>query len=244
MRVLVVSDIHGNLEALRAVVAAEPNVDRVLCLGDLVDYGPHPDEIVGWVRKHAFAVVRGNHDNAVGFGEDCRSAPLFRRLSVETRKKTVPMLSTENLAFLRAIPTRAHVVADGVEVELFHAAPGDPLFQYLPASRVDEWRRAAADIEAGLILVGHTHLPVVLPLGDRKRMVNPGSVGLPRDGDPRACYALIEDGEPILRRARYDVESTISSLRAWGLPEDVTRSLENLYRGGEPLSPFAPGSAA
>ncbi len=238
MRVLVVSDLHGNVEALRAVVAAEPRVDRVLCLGDLVDYGPRPDEIVTWVREHALATVRGNHDNAVAFGEDCRSAPLFRRLSVESRRKTVPMLSAENLAFLRALPTRTPLVLDGIRLELLHAAPGDPLFQYLPATRLDEWREAARGIEADLILVGHTHLPVCVEL-DGKRMVNPGSVGLPRDGDPRACYAVIDNGIPFLKRVAYDVERTVAALRAWGLPDDVTRSLEDLYRGLEPVSPFA-----
>jgi protein phosphatase len=238
MRVLVVSDIHGNIEALRAVVAEEPNVERVLCLGDSVDYGPSPDETVSWVRQHAFATVRGNHDNAVAFGEDCRSAPLFRRLSVESRKKTVPLLSGENLSFLRSLPLTRSIVVDGRRLELLHAAPADPLFQYLPASRVDDWRSAAAGIDADLILVGHTHRPVILDLGE-KLMVNPGSVGLPRDGDSRACYAVIEDGTPVLKRVAYDVDRTISTLRAWGLPEDVIRSLENLYRGGEPLSPLA-----
>jgi predicted phosphodiesterase len=243
MRVLVVSDIHGNIEALRAVVKAEPDVDHVLCLGDIVDYGPAPDETVAWVRANALATVRGNHDNAVAFGEDCRSAPLFRRLSVETRKKTVPLLAPENLAFLRSLPTCRSVHVDRTHLELLHAAPGDPMFQYLPASQVDEWRRAAAAIDADLILVGHTHLPVVLELGG-KRMVNPGSVGLPRDGDPRACYAVIDGGEPVLKRVAYDVERTIAALRAWGLPADVTRSLEGIYRGGEPLSPYAAGSTA
>ena len=101
-------------------------------------------------------------------------------------KKTIPLLSAENLSFLRSLPTRRSVVLDGTRLELLHAAPADPLFQYLPASRVEEWRSAASGIEAELILVGHTHLPVVvLDLGG-KRMVNPGSVGLPRDGDPGA----------------------------------------------------------
>lgn len=241
MRILVVSDIHGNIEALRAVERAEPQADFVLCLGDIVDYGPAPDDTVAWVRAHALATVRGNHDNAVAFGEDCRSAPAFRRLAVETRRLTLPMLSRQNLAFLQLLPTRRSVHVDGVWLELLHAAPGDPLFQYLPASRVDEWTRAAASIRADLILVGHTHLPVILPVGE-KRVVNPGSVGLPRDGDPRASYAVIEDGEPTLRRVPYDVDRTIAALRGWGLPDDVTRSLEALYRGGEPLSPFTAGA--
>ncbi len=237
MRLLVVSDIHGNIEALRAVAAAEPGVDHVICLGDIVDYGPHPDATVAWVREHALTTVRGNHDNAVGFGVDCRSAPLFQRLSVESRKKTVPMMAEDALAFLRGLPTRRSLAVGGRRLELLHAAPRDPLFQYLPATSVSEWKEAAAGIDADLILVGHTHLPVVVHL-DRKRMVNPGSVGLPRDGDPRASYAIIEDGEPLLKRVAYDVERTIADLRAWGLPDDVTRSLESLFRGGEPLSPF------
>jgi predicted phosphodiesterase len=240
MRVLVISDIHGNLEALRAVAAAEPDVEHILCLGDLVDYGPSPEETVVWVRRHALATVRGNHDNAVAFGEDCRSAPLFRRLSVESRKKTVPLLSPESLSFLRSLPTRSSVVLDGVRLELLHAAPADPLFQYLPASRLDEWRSAVDGIDADLVLVGHTHLPMVLDLGAR-RVVNPGSVGLPRDGDPRASYAVVERGTPVLKRVAYDVDRTIAALRAWGLPADVTRSLESLYQGGKPASPFAGG---
>lgn len=128
MRVLIVSDIRGNIEALRAVAKTEPHVDHVLCLGDIVDYGPAPDETVAWVRANALATARGNHDNAVAIGEDCRSAPLFRRLSVETRKRTVPLLAPENLAFLRALPTRRSVHVDGTRLELLHAAPGDPPF--------------------------------------------------------------------------------------------------------------------
>ena len=241
MRTLIVSDIHGNIEALRAVAAAEPEVDQVICLGDIVDYGPSPEETVRWVREHAVATVRGNHDNAVATGDDCRSAPLFRRLSVETRRSTLPLLSPESMSFLRSLPTRRTVTLGRARAALLHAAPSDPLFQYLPASDVEGWRAEAAGIDADLIIVGHTHMPVLLDLGD-KRMVNPGSVGLPRDGDPRACYAVIEAGKPTLKRVAYDVERTISDLRAWGLPEDVTRSLESLYRGGDPASSFPPVS--
>lgn len=241
MRVLVVSDIHGNLEALRAVAEAEPDVDRVICLGDLVDYGPHPDATVAWVRARAFATVRGNHDHAAAFGEDCGSTPPFRRLSVETRRRTAPLLDAAALAFLRGLPTRLGVVVDGQRWELLHGAPRDPLFQYLPGARVAEWREAAAEIDAALILAGHTHLPAVVDLGG-KRLVNPGSVGLQHGGDPRACYAVIEDGEPRLRRVAYDVERTVADLEARGLPEDVVRTLAAMYRGSGAASPPAPGA--
>lgn len=241
MRVLVVSDIHGNIEALRAVAAAEPDVDRVLCLGDLVDYGPHPDAAVAWVRARASATVRGNHDHAVALGVDCGSDPTFRRLSVETRLKTAPMLDADALAFLRGLPARRTVAVDGRRFELLHAAPRDPLFQYLPGTRVAEWKEAAADIDAELILVGHTHLAGIVDLGG-KRLVNPGSVGLPHGRDPRACYAVIADGEPMLKRVRYDVDRTVADLEACGLPDDVVRSLESLYRGRGPRPPSASGT--
>jgi len=239
VRILVVSDIHGNIEALRTVAAAEPSVDHVLCLGDIVDYGPAPDETVSWVREHALATVRGNHDNAVASGEDCRSAPAFHRLAVETRLRTGPLLSRSSLAYLRGLPRTLSVHVDGKRLELLHAAPADPLFQYLPATRVEEWRAAAAAMDGDLILVGHTHLPVVLDL-DGKQLVNPGSVGLPRDGDPRASYAVIEDGVPALKRIAYDVGRTIAAIRRWGLPPDVVETLERLYEGGEPPPP-SPG---
>ena len=129
---------------------------------------------------------------------------------------------------------------DGRRLELLHAAPRDPLFQYLPGTRVAEWKEAAADVDAELILVGHTHLPIIVALGG-KRMVNPGSVGLPTEQNPRACYAVIEDGEPVLKRVDYDVERTVADMKACGLPVDVVRSLESLYRGGGPGSPSASG---
>ena len=92
MRVLIVSDIHGNWEALRTVADAE-KVDRVICLGDIVDYGPRAPETVRWVQEHSFATVRGNHDNAVATGAHCRSATSFRRLSEESRKLPIPRRS-------------------------------------------------------------------------------------------------------------------------------------------------------
>ncbi len=235
MRILVVSDIHGNFSALHAVAAAE-RADQVLCLGDLVDYGPRPAECVGWVRANAQATVRGNHDNAVASGAPCRSAPLYRRLSEESRKLTLPLLSEEDRRFLSDLPLRRTVEAGGQRIEMIHAAPGDPLYQYLPATDRDAWERAIEGIDADLILVGHTHIPAVLRIG-RKLVVNPGSVGLPRDGDPRASYAILEDGEPALKRVAYDVGKSLQALWEWGLPHDVARGLEGIYQTGAPPPP-------
>ena len=234
MKVLVVSDIHGNIDALRAVEAAEPDAERVICLGDIVDYGPFPHEVVGWVAGRAWAAIRGNHDNAVASGEDCRSAPRFRRLSVETRRRTVPRLTAEDLAFLRGLPAILRLEVDGRSLALVHAAPSNPLFRYLPATEVGEWTREVAAAGADLVLVGHTHLPALFQAG-QSTVLNPGSVGLQRDHDARAAYAVVEDGVPSLRRVAYDVERTVQALWEWGLPHDVASSLERVYRGGEPL---------
>lgn len=231
-RVLVVSDIHGNWEALRAITEAEPS-DVVVCLGDIVDYGPRPAHTAKWVEEHATATVRGNHDNAVAFGVSCRSAPLFRRLSEESRKLTVPLMSAGTLAFLRGLPERVSLALDGLRLELLHAAPADPLFQYLPATNLEGWRHAVEDVDADIVLVGHTHIPAFLNFGN-KFVVNPGSVGLPRDGDARACYAVLDGCNVQLKRIAYDVEGTVKALREWGLPHDVSRSLERIYRGESP----------
>ena len=235
MRTLVVSDIHGNFPALRAVAAAE-RADQVLCLGDLVDYGPRPAECVGWVRANAQATVRGNHDNAVALGVPCRSAPLYRRLSEESRRLTLPLLSDEDRSFLAGLPLRRSLTAGGLRLELIHAAPDDPLYRYLLLTDRQAWERAVEDVDADVILVGHTHFPAVLRLG-RKLVVNPGSVGLPRDGDPRAGYAVLDDGEPELKRVAYPVEETLRALWEWGVPHDVARGLEGIYQTGAPPPP-------
>ncbi|HEU4384413.1 MAG TPA: metallophosphoesterase family protein [Anaeromyxobacteraceae bacterium] len=231
MRVLVVSDIHGNTEALRAVATAAGPVDRIVCLGDTVDYGPRPVETVRWIMQYAESSVRGNHDNAVAFDAPCRSAPAFRRLSEESRKLTVPMLGEGERAFLAGLPETAEIEVGGLRLALVHAAPSDPLFRYLRPSDVEAWRREVEPIDADLILVGHTHLPMVLDLGN-KLVVNPGSVGLPRDGDPRAAYAILDGRTPRLGRVAYDVDATVRDLKAWGLPDDVQQGLEGVYRTG------------
>ncbi len=209
----------------------ERHYDRVICLGDIVDYGPSPVEAVSWVQDNADLVVRGNHDTAVALGVGCRSAPAFRRLAEETRQLTIPMLSQHHREYLANLPVRLTTQFNGLRVEVLHAAPEDPLYQYLPASDLVRWHRAVEQVDADVILVGHTHMPVVFEVGD-KLVVNPGSVGLQRDGDPRASYAVFENGRPMLRRVPYAVEITVGATRAWGLPRDVADALAHVYETG------------
>lgn len=230
MRVLVASDLHGNEAALTAVSRAE-EPDVVLCLGDLVDYGPAPGACIAWVRANAVATVRGNHDDALVRGVRCQCGPDVQRLSDATQDLARRVLGPEDVTWLGTLPLEARVTIGGVRFHLVHATPADPLFTYLRAGEVDSWERAVEAVDADVVLVGHTHLPMVLRVGS-KLVVNPGSVGQPRDGDARAAYAVVDDGVPALRRAEYDVEQTVRALAASGLAPAVARALSGVLRTG------------
>jgi len=232
MRVLVVSDIHANWEALRCI---PEEFDRVLCLGDLVDYGPDPAPCLQWVHERGAFCVRGNHDEAVSRAVSCRCGESMREASERTRQIMRDELDGKQLASLGSRPLRAAVELGGIRFELVHATPSDPLYTYLRPDRRERWAEEVARLEADIILVGHTHLPMILRFG-KKIVVNPGSVGQPRDGDPRAAYAVIDDGEPRLERCEYDVESTVAALAKRALPAPVFGQLASLLRTGRDQS--------
>jgi putative phosphoesterase len=235
VRTLVLSDIHGNWPALEAV-AAVPH-DSVLCLGDVVGYGPQPGECLRWLRASHASIVQGNHDRSVADGVPPRCRLDFEWLAAATQHIARRQLTDEETAFLRALPRTLDLVLDGRKVLLLHATPADPLYNYLGPDR-DKWRTALARIEADLVLVGHTHLPFHFQFGD-VHVLNPGSLGQPKDGDPRAAYAVIEDGAPKLARAAYPVERTIDALGEARLDPAAFGALSALLRtgragGGEP----------
>ena len=228
MRTLVVSDIHGNWPALEAV-AAVPH-DAVVCLGDVVGYGPQPAECLRWLRASHASIVQGNHDRAVADGVPPRCRLDFEWLATSTQHIARRQLTDEETAFLRALPRTRDMVLDGKRVLLLHATPADPLYSYLGPDR-DQWRTALASIEADLVLVGHTHLPFHFQFGD-VHVLNPGSLGQPKDGDPRAAYAIIEDGVARLERASYPVERTVDALIAAGVEPAAAKALAGLLRTG------------
>jgi putative phosphoesterase len=228
VRILVVSDIHANWAALREMPG---NVDRVLFLGDLVDYGPDPKPCIDWVRDRKAVAIRGNHDHAAAFRVGCGCAPAMREASEETRRLMWDLLDPADLEELASRPLTADVTLGGVRFHLVHATPSDPLHTYLRPREEKRWAEEAAEVDADVLLVGHTHLPMVMRVG-KKLVVNPGSVGQPRDGDPRAAYAIVEDGEPRLERAAYDVDATVEALAAKGLTPRTLESLSLLLRSG------------
>lgn len=228
MRILVVSDVHANWAALREV---PENIDRVLCLGDLVDYGPDPRPCIDWMRERQAVGVRGNHDNAVAFRVGCGCAPAMRAASEETRGLMWDLLEPADLDYLGSRPLTADVTFGGVRFHLVHATPSDPLYTYLRPEEDRRWAEEVERVDGDVILVGHTHLPMLLRVG-KKLVVNPGSVGQPRDGDPRAAYAIFEDGEPRLERTAYDVDATVGALAMRALTTRTVESLTRLLRSG------------
>ncbi|QDT39833.1 metallophosphoesterase family protein [Stratiformator vulcanicus] len=227
MRILVLADIHANWEALRAI--DEP-FDACLCAGDIVDYGAQPVECVRWVRENVTAGVRGNHDHAVAQRVVGKGGGRFREWSAATRALQWQLLGPQEMKYLARLPLTRRLVLDDRTFFLVHGTPRDPMDEYIGADP-DMWRDRLKHVNADFVLVGHTHLPFVLELGD-KTVLNPGSLGQPRDGDARAAYAIIDDGVVTLKRTEYDVEATIATLREAAVPIQVMMRAEQVLRTG------------
>jgi putative phosphoesterase len=244
MKILIISDIHSNYEALLSVAHAERS-DAVWCLGDLVDFGPQPAECVQWVRHHVRQnCVKGNHDHALAFGVDCRSSESFHELSELSRAMNRELLHAEQVEYLRGLPVLKTLMLDGFRFHLSHAAPDGNLYKSHLQPAISEASLSAEidGIGADFILCGHTHLPMVREIDDRT-FVNPGSVGLPLDGDPRASYAVFQDGNVKLRRAKYDIDKTVRKLRQSTLPDDAAERLVEILRTGRNIGITIPSTS-
>lgn len=227
MRILVVSDIHANWAALEAI--REP-FDVCLCLGDLVDYGPDPSQCVRWAMNHATYAVRGNHDHGAAQGIEVVGEAGFRYLTRVTRDSVWQSLDAEERRYLLQLPVTQRATIDGVKFLLVHATPRDPLDEYVLKDRIT-WERRLQNIDADIVCVGHSHMQFHLKAND-SIVLNPGSVGLPRDGDPRAAYAVIENRRIELKRAEYPSERTVRRVREQPWPERAKAMLGHVYRAG------------
>jgi putative phosphoesterase len=230
MRILVVADIHANWPVLHTL--QEPH-DVCLCLGDLVDYALEPVPCIEWVRKTAHYTVRGNHDHGVAQFVPVNGRGGFKYLTGVTRTLTQQLLGSADRRFLASLPVTQALTLDDTRFFLVHATPRDPLDEYAP-SDVDFWTRRLQGVEADVVCVGHTHQPFVLEVDD-KLVINPGSLGQPRDGDPRGCYALIEDNRVDLKRVEYPVEDTVRIVQESSLPDQAKEMLAEVYRTGKPI---------
>lgn len=243
MRYLVVSDLHSNWEALEAVLEdARGDYDRIVCCGDLAGYGPEPNRVIDWARANLHAVVRGNHDRACCGMEDLE---WFNPVAKAATLWTMAHLTSENFEYLKALPAGPHK-EDGFQ--LIHGSPLDE----------DEYLLTAADVrnifdylDEGVTFFGHTHLQCGYARANgtfqmlrkfdpslaeyRQRLdpdgiylINSGSVGQPRDGDPRAAYAIYDTEKLQLsqRRVRYHFEVTRRKIEEAGLPDILGSRLE------------------
>lgn len=228
MRICIISDLHANFEALSALPR---DYDELWVLGDLVNYGPNPAETIEFVRSYASIVLRGNHDNAVGFGAGCGCSPRFLSMAEATRDYTVSVLSATDKRFLRDLPTCAcRQVCDDIFF-LCHATPSDLLYEYRPPDSPLWALDEESSLGANIILAGHTHLPFVRTFGTRT-VVNPGSLGQSKAGDSWARYAIWQDGRIELKAYEYPVEKTVGKILALPLANEVKHDLIQVLRTG------------
>ena len=236
MRIAIFSDIHGNLQALEAVLADidRQHPDAVYCLGDLVGYGANPNEVTERIQRDAFPTIIGNYDDGVGFDRDeCGCAyreDAERERGQRSLEWTRARVTAGNKAFLRTLKPEMRFEADAKRILLVHGSPrkmNEYLFEDRPLS---SFQRLAAASNADLIVFGHTHKPYVKAV-DGVTFLNAGSVGKPKDGDWRASYVLLESGAPTFRRVDYDVRTAAAAIRATDLPHEFAADIES---GGVP----------
>lgn len=227
MRYVVISDIHGNFTALNEILKTE-RYDGIIVLGDIVDYGPEPLECIDAIEDLKPEIwIRGNHDEAVARGIDCGcSSPKLKHLSTFTRENiTLKELDESQRKVLGTKPLE--VIVGKYSMICVHGSPRNPLYEYFIEPEEDLLRSHDGKyVEQEFILVGHTHFQRIFRIGEHV-VINPGSVGQPRDGDPRASYAILDTEEMTyeLKRVKYDVEEVSKKLR-----EKIGKYAEELIR--------------
>ena len=233
MKALIVSDVHSNLEAFASVIEAAGRFDEIWSLGDLVGYGPDPAAVIDLLRDHPHRAVVGNHDLAcVGR----LSLSDFNPYAAAANRWTSETLDAERRAFLAAQPTTLEL--DEGDFTLVHGSPRDPVWEYVVSSY--EARAGFNYMETDRCLLGHTHVPIIFNevewgrvetskprygvpyrIEGKRLIVNPGSVGQPRDYDSRAAFALYDSDDQTIthHRVEYDIPKTQRKMTERGLPD-------------------------
>lgn len=252
LRIGVLSDIHGNLEALNVALEAlhQEGIREMVCCGDIVGYGPNPNECIELLKQRRIRCVQGNHDAAaLGRADTARLNKAARRAIAWTQKR----LSRETRSFLEGWPTVDRVEVEGLSISLVHGSPADPLWGYILRRRDAYLGFRLSEGKPFLQLFGHTHLPGLFVLEgeevrreaiqgehslsleeDKRYLLNPGSVGQPRDGDWRASLCLLEFEDPgschiRFRRLEYNVEKARQKILRAALPSELgTRLLSGI----------------
>jgi len=240
MRVAVVSDIHGNLTALEAVIAdlERRAADLVLHGGDLALMGAQPAQVIDRVRELGWEGVVGNTDEALwNPAEHARQqtraprlGPLLELIFNEYTPATAELLGRERIAWLQSLPAQLRID----ELVLVHASPGDLWRAPMPDAEEAQLRETYEPLGSAISVYGHIHRPYTRSLSELT-LANSGSVGMPWDGDPRASYLLIEDGHPRVVRVAYDLEREARLLLESGYPD--AERLAEMRRGGSFIAP-------
>lgn len=230
MTIAVISDIHSNLEALTNVLKDidRRRADEIICAGDLVGYGPNPNEVVEIIRKRNILTVRGNHDHHI----DLKGLGWFNTYASRALEWTAKSLKEENKEFLLKLPLQMELEREDKKILLVHGSLDNPLYDYLsPQAREDTLNRTLEGEKTDILIVGHSHFPFIRKVKSGEGLVlNPGSVGQPRDGNPKASYSILRPGrrEAEIVRLKYDVGTCAGKIRGSGLPEFLA---ERLFSG-------------
>ena len=231
MRVLILADIHGNMPAL-IEIAEKETWDLMICLGDLVDYGPWPDEVIDFIMENADYTILGNHDYSLALGGDCGCSPEYVDLTMYSRKATITRINELQRSYLASLPEKLEVDIGGNKTHLVHGSVKSPLYGFV-APFIDEEAiyREMGDAE-GVVLFGHSHMDMYKELRDDLVIVNPGSVGFPKGNDPRASYVIYENGRFHQKKLEYDVEKMVQGLMSMDMPDEIKNILIDSVREG------------
>ncbi|WP_129409751.1 metallophosphoesterase family protein [Marinitoga lauensis] len=235
MKIAFISDIHSNIEALNAVLKdiEKRGIEKIYCLGDLVGYGPNPNEVVDTIREKQIESVMGNYDDAIGYEKEscgCAYNP-GRETEVgdESINWTIKNTSKENKEFLKSLPMKKEVEIEGVKILLVHGSPLNHLLEYVKPNITSERLKELTDnLDADIIVNGHTHLMMAKHING-KTVLNPGSVGRTKDGEPLATYLILDIDNEVYEyefvKVKYDVKTTVEKIIKVGLPVELATVL-------------------
>ncbi|VVB90403.1 Calcineurin-like phosphoesterase superfamily domain protein [uncultured archaeon] len=217
MLVGLIADVHSNAVALRAVlpILDAMGAEKILHAGDIIGYNPYPDETIGLFKKKKIISILGNHERALITGDTSD----FNPYAAAALKWTKNTMSSDNIDYIRELKNVEHINLQGIRITLVHGSPKDP-DEYVYPEDVEPDLLKADDCD--ILVLGHTHIQFKKEYAEGM-IVNPGSVGQPRDGDPRAAFAVLDadTGKIKLERASYDIEKVIEDMLAAHLPEKL-----------------------
>jgi len=228
----VISDIHSNIEALNAVLNSikANNCDKIICLGDLVGYGPRPNEVIEKISELNIDSIMGNYDEAVGFYLPYCGCHLDSKVkylqSQNSLRWTEENTNEENKVILRQLPEELVFNYKGKTISAYHGSPYS-ITEYIYGNQQDRLHEVLDELHTDILLLGHTHLPYIKWVGE-KLIINPGSVGKPKDGDNKASYVLLELNDNVnaeVIKVTYDIDKVIEDMNKTSLLKEFGEML-------------------